>query len=255
MVGEVEPTWIITRAAEDGLPLVAELSARGIAALALPCIEREPLAWPDWPFDSSAAHHLIFLTSLASARGALAWSRAHAGVKVSFAAQAPRTDAWLVAQGLEVAVASPQGAVGLAQAVVEWAKKKALHDLRVLYPSSDAGELQPEQIEAVALLAPIGTVDRATVYQTRAPDHLDTALLAVPAGPTRWFFASPSAVTHAVAALHRAHLTPAVDVLCLGHSTLRAWQAAALAGWPAGRLHSRGLSLVDSLSQPLGAQT
>lgn len=240
--------WIITRAVEDSGPLVAQLNARGVPAMAVPCIEREQLRWPQWELGpDDDAERLLFLTSLAAAHGAVSWCQ-QPSARRAYVAAMPQAAAHLKEHGVPVDVVSEGGAVALAGAVKAWWRGGG--SLRVLYPSSDVGEQQPEQHEAVALMGHFAQVDRACVYLTKMPPELPTRLASLPPEPARWLFASPSAVVNLWATPSAASVAPAVDVLCLGASTLRTWHSRRHHTWPQGRLYDKRAPLIDALTLP-----
>ncbi len=139
------------------------------------------------------------------------------------AAGAPSTNAVLVSHGIRAVVTAEGGSVALAQAVAA----AGLKPVSILYPTSDAGERQPEQATAIALLEQLAPVHRRLVYSVRAPEGLDQRLAAL--GPSGFiFYHSPSAVEHVA----EARVIP-LATLCIGASTLRA--ADAQQGWPTGR--------------------
>ncbi len=207
--------WIVTREPEDAAPLVDALRARGLEAVCVPCIERAPLGWPARLAPGDDA--LWFLTSPYAARLVLARvvvTAAYAPPRARFAAVAPRTADVVVEAGARVDVTAEGGAVALAHAVVDAGFRG-----RVLYPTSDAGLAQPEQQEAVALLAARGEVVREAVYATRPPAGLADAL-AARAGPLKAVVFSPSAARALAGAV--AARPGAAAVVCVGESTARA---------------------------------
>lgn len=193
--------WVITRAQPDADADAKALRDAGFDAIAVPCIERVPLPWPDWP--QAHEERVIFVTSpFAAMQLIAAWPQ-----PARVAAMAPITTARLRASGVPVAVEAEGGAVALAE------KLRALKvRLDVLYPTSDAGMRQEEQDEALTILQSFATVTRAAVYATKAP-----AGLTVPKGEA-YVFMSPSAVENAGRDLRPQR------VACIGQSTVRRFQ-------------------------------
>ncbi len=189
--------WVLTRELEDGKALADELLLDIV-----PCIERHDLPWPPWPKSP-----LVFVTSAHVAKR-LRWLTVVPGTRI--AALLPTTASVLARPD----IAAEGGAVALAQAVVKWARGKP--PLEVLYPTSDQGLQQAEQLDAVRLLDTVGRVHRHVVYETRAPSGLAEAL-AKHRGEAFVFY-SPSAVRNFIAAGGVAG-----RVLCVGESTAKAW--------------------------------
>ncbi len=210
--------WVVTRAQPDADADAKALRALGLTALTVPCIERVALSWPAW--HPGAARQVILVSSpFAAIQLALAWP-ALRHPRPAVAAMAPITTERLAQQHVPVAIAAEGGVVALARAVLTWHQQHP-GPLAVLYPTSDAGLRQPEQDEAVALLATCAEVERAAVYSTRAPRGLDAQLAAVPAGHG-YVFMSPSAVENVLASFARAGQTHfAAAVACIGQSTQR----------------------------------
>ncbi|MBL8955615.1 MAG: uroporphyrinogen-III synthase [Myxococcaceae bacterium] len=189
--------WVLTRELEDAKPLADELKLDVV-----PCIERHDLPWPAWPKSP-----LVFVTSAHVAKR-LRWLTVVPGTRI--AALLPVTATVLARPD----ISAEGGAVALAHAAVKWAAGKP--PVEVLYPTSDQGLDQPEQLEAVKILEGIGRVHRHVVYETRAPLNLAESL-ARHRGDGFVFF-SPSAVRHFIAAGG-----VAAKVLCVGESTAKAW--------------------------------
>jgi uroporphyrinogen-III synthase len=206
--------WVLTRTKDEGGAL-----AQRLGCTLEPCVERIELAWPEWPSWPLAS--LVFITSKTAAeRLAREWEKRPVGTTV--AAVAPSTNAVLVSHGIRAVVTAEGGSVALAQAV----KAAGVKPVSILYPTSDAGERQPEQATAIALLQQLAPVHRRLIYSVRAPEGLDQRLAAL--GPSGFIFYSPSAVEHVA----EASVVP-LATLCIGASTLRA--ADAQQGWPTGR--------------------
>lgn len=235
-------TWLITRPLEDALPMVEALSAKGVAARAVPCIERVALPWPAWADQQPGTARVVMITSgavvprLAQRRAELAG--------VTLAALAPATASKLRAAGLTVGLEAEGGVRELAAAVARWAEGRRLE---VLYPTSDAAERQAEHREALAALSEVATVRAVPVYSTRPAPGLAAALAAAPR-PFGLFLASPSAVEACVAATKEqgARFAPSAAVLH-GASTLRAWKQYAPAHWPTPVPYDRTQELAATL--------
>jgi uroporphyrinogen-III synthase len=201
--------WVITRALPDADADVAALRAVGVAATAVPCIERVPLPWPDW---QPEAPRLVLVTSPFAATQLIdAWPKLPAP-RPRIAAMAPATATRLTEAGIGVELSAQGGVVALAQAIRE---AYGSGRLAILYPTSDAGSRQPEQEEALRILHPFATVERIPVYSTRAPQGLERALASLPR-PVGAAYFSPSAVEHASACGFSAD-----RVACVGQSTYR----------------------------------
>lgn len=230
--------WVVTREPPEGPRLAAALRARGLPAVALAATERAPLPWPD-ALSAQTPEDLWFLTSAYAARSVLGDGRVPVGARI--AALAPATVRAVTTHGHTAAVSATGGAVALARAVLE-AQAAWTHvaSLRVLYPTSDAGLMQAEQLEAVALLEQRFPVVRAAVYTTRAAPRFADALAALPTRAVRAVVYSPSAaralLDAAIAA--RTHIT---DVVAVGASTVAALTCPA-------RLVPAGADVVDFIA-------
>lgn len=219
-------TWVVTREASEGQPLVDALKQRGHEAVCVPAIRREPLPWPD---RLTPAHgDIVFLTSPYAAKLALTHLRIP-GLTLRWAAVAPATVGALAGTGVDVVVATHGGAVALAEACVAAGLRG-----RVLYPTSDAGLTQDEQAHALDVLSRECTVDRAAVYTTIDDPHLDDNLRLVQ-GRVRFHAVlfSPSAARALHASLVRTGVSGLAHVVTVGASTARAWPAQSIPA-PAG---------------------
>ncbi len=206
----MSPDWVVTRAQPDADDDVAALRAIGVPAVAVPCIERVALPWPQW---NPPGPRVVLVTSVFGAKALVkAWPTL-AEPRPKVAAMAPSTAARLEAAGIPVELRAEGGVVALAQALRAWHRGGPL---AVLYATSDAGAQQAEQAQALAVMSLFATVERIAVYSTRAPAGLDVALGALPA-PGAFIFMSPSAVENALACLP----APPVKVACIGQSTYR----------------------------------
>ncbi len=208
----------MTRTQPDADADAAALRAVGITAVAVPCIERVALPWPQW--SPATARQVILVSSPFSATQLInAWPDIPAP-RPKVAAMAPITSLKLQEHGIEVEVRAEGGIVALAVALQAWAQRET-GPLAVLYATSDIGIRQVEQDEALALMRTFATVDRIAVYSTCAPAGLDAALATLEPG-LGYVFMSPSAVENALASFARRGQTLfAAAVACIGQSTQR----------------------------------
>lgn len=227
--------WVITRAADEAASQCEALREAGMAAVALPCVERVLRPVHAWRPDG---YRVVLLTSAAAVHAVRSTLSGFPGV---LAALAPHTSAVLRASGLSATIEASGGAVALAHAVAAHVKQLAVRAPVFWYPSSDAGQRAEEQTAAVALLEALGPVTRQVVYETRAPRGLAEAVGQLPER-FQLFFASPSAVEHFFAVRPR---SAPERVACWGHST-----------WLAARVHcptafevDRARPLTESLSK------
>ena len=235
-------TWVLTRAQPDADADAAALRARGLTALAVPCIERVALPWPQWR--TATARQVILISSpFAATQLALAWPTLPTP-RPRVAAMAPITSLKLQEQGIPVDIHAEGGVVALAGALAVWSQQHP-GPLAVLYATSDAGLRQPEQDEALALMRSFANVDRVAVYSTRAPLGLDAALGALQPG-LGYVFMSPSAVENASFA-RRGQSLAAGAVACIGQSTLR--RCTELAMHPTPTHHSSFSVFLSALSR------
>jgi len=219
----VSPTWLVTREADDARADRAALEACGAAVREVPCVETRWLPWP-W---ASATSGLVFFTSR---RAVEAWARGGRAPLGDVVSVSPTTSAALRELGVAPSLAVEGGVVALAQQVVARWDERGRPPTEVRYPTSNAGLRAVEQQKALELLAPLGPIDRRVAYEVTAPEGLDRALADATCAPWSVTFASPSAVSHFLAA----HTPPRAprQVVCLGRSTARAWNTARPAGWP-----------------------
>jgi len=224
----VSSTWVLTRAQPDADADVAAMQARGLRAIAVPCIERVALPWPRW--SPPMPRKLVFVTSpYAATRLVEAWPQLPVP-KPSVAAMAPITSERLHAHGVPTEVSAEGGVVALASALQRW---NAGNPLAVLYATSDVGILQAEQEEAMKLMKSFAMVERVPVYSTRAPLGLDASLAALEPG-LGYVFLSPSAVENALASFARQGRTLFANaVACIGQSTQRRYRDLAVHPAPA----------------------
>lgn len=229
--------WVLTRAQPDADSDVAAMKARGLRAIAVPCIERVALPWP------STSPQLIFITSPYAATQLIEAWPSLPEPKPRVAAMAPITSARLRAHGVPTEVRAEGGVVALASALQRWNAGKPL---TVLYATSDLGILQSEQEEAMKVMKSFATVDRVPVYSTRAPVGLDETLGALEPG-LGYVFMSPSAVENALGAFARLGRTLFANaVACIGQSTQRRYRE--LAVHPAPAHHASFTAFLQSLS-------
>lgn len=209
----VDPVWLITRAQPEADEDVAALRAVGSTAIALPCIERVALPWPEWKPEGPRV--IVVSSSFGAQALAQVWRRLPEP-KPAVAAMAPATTARLEQAGIRVEIRAEGGIVALARAVQRWHLNRGGGLLALLYATSDVGTRQPEQEEALGMLRTFAKVDRVAVYSTRAPAGLEARLKALKP-PVSLVFMSPSAVEHALPHLA---LVPSA-VACIGQSTYR----------------------------------
>lgn len=236
------PTWLLTREAADAERDVAALRARGVQAEALPCLETRARPWPTWAGPADDA-----VTLFTSRRAVAAWVAAGKPAMGRLAAVEPHTARAVRDAGARCAITAEGGAVGLAEAVVQWWQASRRPRWRVRYPTSDAGLDAPEQAAALERLSAIGPVQRHAVYEAFAPEGLRARVLEATAAPYALTFASPSAVRHFLA------VAPPVApqrVLCHGASTARAWDAARPATWPAAEHTEQLVERLITLEEP-----
>ena len=231
--------WVITRERDDAKLVVDGLRARGLDALCIPGIARTPLPWPaslDLPTG------LFFLTSPFAARLTMARIGTRAR-DYRFAATAPATFEVVHRAGVEPTVHAPGGSGQLARAVLD----ADIRGTPVLYPTSTAGLEQPEQARAVQTLASVGVVCRAAVYETAASPDLDFELRGLRGAPYCAAFFSPSAVEAYAGAVSRGAPPPIFSV-CIGESTLRAYDDARIAAAPTATLIPRHVDVVEFIA-------
>jgi uroporphyrinogen-III synthase len=235
-------TWLITREADDARADCGALAERGVEAQPLPCVEFEGLEWPRWV--QRPGTPLTVLSSKQAAQRYLAQPD-RAGL---VAAMAPVTAGLLATHGTSCTVVATGGAVALAQAV--WATWTLLGQpaWHLRWPTSDVGLGTREQGEALALLSRVGPVERAAVYRTRPPEGLAEALHRSLRRPWSATFSSPSAVEAFVAGAPEDAVAPG-NVICLGRSTARAWEAQRRPGWCDALLTTSLLDTVVSLEE------
>lgn len=234
--------WLITREALEAEADCALLARRGVTARPAPCIEFAPLPWPRWRAEAG-----VPLTVLSSKHAAVCYLAQpdRAGL---VAAMAPTTANLLASQGVSCAVVAQGGAVALAQAVRAAWTLGGQPRWHVRWPTSDAGPATLEQGEALQLLAQVGPVQREPAYRTTVPAGLEASLAPLVRQPWCATFSSPSAVEAFLSHLPADARAPA-RVLCLGRSTLRAWEAHRRPGWPEAWLTTSLLDTVVSLEE------
>lgn len=197
---------VVTRAAEQGEPLIAALREQGAVPIVLPLVAFAPP--DDWaPLDEAirnlGKYDWVFLTSqnalrALQARSAsleLPLSKALNGVRI--AAVGPATAEAAQIAGLKVAyVATKHQGVALAEELATQVKEK-----RVLLPRSDRANHG-----LVDTLVRLGAgVTEVIAYKTIAPDHdVQSQKIALREGADAVLFFSPSAVHHFFDLLGRA---------------------------------------------------
>ena len=222
--------WLITRPMEEATALVERLQRLGIAASVLPCIERRPVEWtPD--LKPWANRTIIFMvTSPFGARRLLDYGPQLQG-RGKIAALAPSTAAVLEHSGLAVDVKGSGGALGLARAV---AADPAAQGAVIVWLTSAAGLVEPEQEQAAAMLRAIAELHRIVAYETRTPDDLAERLKQWHGRRAAAVFFSPSACRSFLAARSASGTGPVLErIVCVGQSTLRSWSQLRPRGLPA----------------------
>jgi len=235
-------TWLITREAVEAEADCALLAQRGVPARPAPCVAFEPLPWPAWTPGPG-----VPLTVLSSKHAAVCYLQQpdRSGL---VAAMAPTTANLLASQGVSSAVVAQGGAVALAQAVLAAWTLGGQPRWHLRWPTSDVGAGTLEQGEALALLRRVGPVQREAAYRTTVPSGLAGTLRPLLRADWSATFSSPSAVEAFLANLPTDVRAP-TRVLCLGRSTLRAWEAHRHAGWTEAWLTTSLLDTVVSLEE------
>jgi uroporphyrinogen-III synthase len=197
--------WILTREPEDNAPLAAELRARGVSSVELPCIERVMREWPQ------ATADVVMITSRTAARVA----PPHEAI----AALAESTAPELERRGISPVLTASGGVVGLARAVSEKFAGK-----RVLYVHSAQAAGRDEHTQALTILRAACPLETHVLYDLCMPLGAAMEWRTLQLEDYGLFFASPSAVDNFFA-LWRGHprAVPA-RAACLGASTLAAWR-------------------------------
>jgi uroporphyrinogen-III synthase len=222
--------WLITRATEEATPLVERLQLLGLAAFALPCIERRAIAWVPDVASWSTRETLFMVSSPFGARRLAAyWPQLEGHGKV--AALAPSTAAVMERAGIDVEISAPGGALGLAQAV---ARRVAGKGAVIVWLTSAAGLVEPEQQEAASVLTGVAELHRIVAYETRSPDGLGDELKRWHGVRAAAVFFSPSACRNYLAARNASGTGPVLErIACIGQSTLRSWTQLRPRGLPA----------------------
>jgi uroporphyrinogen-III synthase len=234
--------WLITRESAAAQRECTSLKARGVDALAVPCLTFVPRPWPTW--DAQAGEAVLVLTSQRAAQAAI-----ESGQPWRFiAATAPATAAFLTSHHLGVDIAAEGGVIGLAQAVAKVWSARGKPQWHFCYPTSDAGLDRDEQLRAVELLATIGPVERAVVYETHPVAGLTGALAPLLGGAWAACFSSPSAVEAFLDARPPQAQAPA-HVVCFGRSTATSWNARHPPGWSDALLTHSIVETVVSLEE------
>lgn len=221
--------WLITRAADEAQILVDRLRKAGIAAEPFPCIERRVVKWRPDPEAWRGRAAIFMVSSPFGARCLIAhWPQLEGHGRV--AALAPTTARILESAGIPVAISASGGAEGLAQAVVE---HKSAQDVLIVWLTSAAGLVEPEQERAAAVLRAVADVRRIVAYETRSPDDLGTRLQEWRGKRACAVFFSPSACRGFLAARAAGGHGPVLErVACIGQSTLRSWSELRPRGLP-----------------------
>jgi uroporphyrinogen-III synthase len=222
--------WLITRAIEEATPLVERLQLLGLAAFALPCIERRAIAWvPDLAAWSGRETLFMVTSPFGARRLAEYWAQLKGHGRI--AALAPSTAAVVERAGVVVDISATGGALGLARAVAhDVAGKGAI----IVWLTSAAGLVEPEQEEAASVLRAVAELHRIVAYETRSPDELGDELKRWHGMRAAAVFFSPSACRNFLAARNASGTGPVLErIACVGQSTLRTWSQLRPRGLPA----------------------
>lgn len=217
--------WILTREGSDADALDVLLRARGQQALRVPCIETR---WHGWPWEPDARA----LTFFTSRRAVEAFARQPIVRPGSIASLRPETSRALAKLGLEPDIEAAGGSKALADAVVAAWPTFTPKPSCIRYPTSGAGIASSEQEEAMRILSQLANVERGIVYDVAPPASLADSLAAALRDAWSVVFASPSAVSHFLAATPADPHAPS-HAICFGASTARAWNAQRPPRWPA----------------------
>jgi uroporphyrinogen-III synthase len=222
--------WLVTRALEEATPLVERLERMGVSAAALPCIERRAIAWTPDPSVWAGRRTIFMVTSPYGARRLVdCWPQIKGHGVV--AALTPATAAPLNSAGIAVEIHGTGGAVGLAKAIAALPESKGAV---IVWLSSAAGLVEPEQEQAAGLLRGIGDLQRIVVYETRSPPDLSEQLSNWHGKRASAVFFSPSACRNFLQARAASGTGPVLErIACVGQSTLRSWTQLRPRGWPA----------------------
>jgi uroporphyrinogen-III synthase len=215
---------LVTRAAEDATAWVAALAARGVPALAAPCVEFNDVAFTLAPFRDLPVDLLI---TSPRAAGRVEPSDIAAAWRVL--ALAPRTRGALEARGIVVDLAVDGGAAALA-------RRCGTGRVPVLVGSDRAGdEVRSVRTDTRLVIA----------YRTVAPAALPADALDATRGEFDLVFASPSAVEN-FAALVPGAIERASARWCLGRTTAAAVQARGLPARMVGEWTVLGEALAEA---------
>lgn len=225
--------WLITRAIQEATALVERLARLGIAAAALPCIERAPIEWmPD--LAGWAGRPTIFMvTSPFGARRLLTyWTQLRGHGKI--AALIPSTSSVLERANLTVEIAATGGSLALANSVAQHlANGPQAPGAVIVWLTSAAGLVEPEQAEAARVMRSVAELHRIVAYETRSPDGLGEQLRLWHGKRVGAVFFSPSACRSFVAARNASGTGPLLErIVCVGQSTLRSWSQLRPRGLP-----------------------
>lgn len=234
--------WLITRETAAALGECTSLKARGVDALVVPCLTFVPRPWPTWR--AQAGEAVLVLTSQRAAQAALESGQRWRLI----AATAPATAAFLTSHQLGVDIAAHGGVIGLAEAVAQAWGARGKPQWHFCYPTSDAGLDRDEQLRAIELLATIGPVERAVVYETHPVAGLAGALAPLLGSAWAACFSSPSAVEAFLDARPPQTQAPA-HAVCFGRSTAIRWNALHPAGWSDAVLTHSFVETVVSLEE------
>jgi uroporphyrinogen-III synthase len=221
--------WLVTRTLDEATPLVERLERAGLAAAALPCIERRSIEWvPDlaaW----SGRTTIFMVTSPFGARRLIEyWPRLKDHGIV--AALSPTTAQVVEKAGIPVAITGTGGANGLAEAVLASRQSRGAV---IVWLTSAAGLVEPEQEQAATILRSTTELHRIVAYETRSPDALGAEMQRWHGKRASAVFFSPSACRNFLSARHATVAGPVLErIACVGQSTLRSWSQLRPRGLP-----------------------
>jgi uroporphyrinogen-III synthase len=227
----------VTREAAQSERWVALLRGLKQQVSCVPCLERVKLPGVTLPLKPKVENWL-FLTSEFAAQS-VNWRRA----KACLVAALPAAAKVARKRTKRVPVTATGGALELANRLclqLQGASRMTLSEVgrerkpHVVYATSRLGTKEETHRQAVARLRAQATVSTAIVYQTRKPRGLSAALRAIPKAAVCALFFSPSAVRHFEMAFPARVKMTLSQVLCVGNSTVTAWNDIRRRGWPSG---------------------
>ncbi len=236
----------MTREVAQSKPWVAQLRGLKQQVRCVPCLERVKLPGVTLPL-KSGAENWLFLTSEFAAKS-VNWKH----VTSCHVAALPAA-ARVVREKLKrVRVTVAGGALELANSLCHQlgrgdrltpSKVKKDEKPHVVYATSLLGTQEKTHRQAVARLRACATVSTAIVYQTRQPKRLKTILRAVSLVKIHALFFSPSAVRHFEMAFPVSGEVTMSRALCVGASTVTAWNDVRRQDWPLGMAFKNAIDL------------